>query len=203
MRYAILACALLLVAACSKQEKSEDKVGTAMNTSYSDVIGSDGGYIIENAKITGEGEDAVYKIANACKLSRGTSSVLIIHLKDASIAGGTILALQIPSFAEGSELEFAGEPGTSGFYAYGKANNVEIVKASGLISGKLRLTKKSESSVNLGLNRMLMNGLGEMEIIVANIDPGELNIDKEKKYAARYELPIVTLDEMIKMNTPA
>jgi hypothetical protein len=203
MKFTALAICLLLFAACSKQEKGEDKVGTAMNSSFSEVIGSDGGYIIQNAQIAAEGEDAIYSIAGACKLVHGTSSVLIVHSKDDANNGNTILALQIPAFAPGTEQEYAGEPGSSIFFVYGLVDDTEWMNETGLVSGSLRFIAEEESDVNLGLNRSVMNGTGEMEIVVSAIDPGQLTIPMEKKYVARFELPMVTLEELVTINSPA
>jgi hypothetical protein len=203
MKYTVLICALTLMVACSKKEQSEERVGTAMNSAYSEVIGSQSGYIIENAQLAGADETPIFSLEKTCNLIRGTGSVMIIHTKDEKSSANTILALQFPVFTDGTELAYAGEPGSGGFFVYGYMGNEWLGKETGLISGTLRMMKKEASDINLGLNRDVMNGTGEMEIVVSGIDPAQLNVPKEKKYAARFELPIITLDELMKINTPS
>lgn len=204
MKYAILGFLAIALIGCGKQqETSEEKVGTATTSSFSEVIGASGGYIIENARIAMEGDEVKHSIANACELAEGMSNVLIVHNQNASAGGNTILALQFPNFAPGTEIEYAGEPGTGSFFVYGDLDGMTIAAETGLISGTVRLIKKEESEVTLGLNRDVMQGIGEMEIVVSAIDPNGLDVESEKKFVARFELPIVTLEELTKMNMPA
>lgn len=198
MKYTVLAIALLFIAACSKQEQESEKVGTAMSSSFNEVIGPENGYIIENAALASDDEQPVFAIANVCKLVHATTSVLVVHSKDGGT--GTILALQVPSFAPGSEINYDGDPGSGTFFVYGSMGTDVLEQETGVVSGMLRLQRTETSEINLGLNREVKKGLGEMEIVVSNIERGQLNIPTEKKYAARYELPVITLDELVKIN---
>jgi len=38
--------------------------------------------------------------------------------------------------------------------------------------------------------------------VVSGIDGGGLKVQAEKKYAARFELPMITLDELSRINQP-
>ncbi len=202
----------LLTACGSKQDSAEGtqtaqsemtaegaQTGTATGSVSGEVIGSDMGYIVENAKIVKDPASAVYSIKGAFLLGKGNSNVLIVK------TGGSAtewLALQFPSFAEGTTMEYTAGDANSGFWIFGVKGKKEITKLTGNVEGTLRLLKKAPSSVNLGLNRDMVDGIGEMEIVVTGIQSEGLDIPAEKKYAARFTLPFISLTDLAKMDQP-
>ena len=110
-----------------------------------------------------------------------------------------LLAIQFPSFAAGTTQDYTGDTLQARFWVMGSTADGAVMIPTGLISGSLRCIKKDKSTLNLGLNRDLLDGIGDVELVVANIVPGPLTFPAEKKYAARFQLPIITLAEMAKI----
>ena len=202
MRLYLLGLCLLLVVGCGKKG-GDSQVGTATQAGYSEVIGSSNGYIIQDAKMLTRASDKVVLTLNgALKLGEGTSSVLVLRGANGDFTASTILALQFPTFAEGTVTEFDGSAASSLFYIYGTIDGAPVVKETGLISGSIRCGKTQPSSVNLGLNREIMDGVGDMEVLISNIQPGGFKYDAKRKYTAHFNLPIIKLSEMARLNTP-
>lgn len=209
----LLLLTVALLSACgSKQEGAEgtqtaqsemtsegNQTGTATGSVSGEVIGSDMGYIVENAKIVKDPAGAVYSIKGVFLLGKGNSNVLIVKTGSGATEW---LALQFPSFAEGTTMEYSAGDANSGFWIFGVKGKKEITNFTGAVVGTLRLLKKAPSTVNLGLNRDMMDGVGEMEIVVTGIQPDGLDIPAEKKYAARFTLPFISLAELAKMDQP-
>jgi hypothetical protein len=63
--------------------------------------------------------------------------------------------------------------------------------------------KQSPSKINLGLNREIKDGVGDIEIAVANIAAAGFTVNAAKKVAARFQLPLISLEEMAKLMQPA
>ncbi|MBL0175699.1 MAG: hypothetical protein IPP94_10610 [Ignavibacteria bacterium] len=197
-----LSLAALLIAGCGKQQNAETQPGTAQSA-YTDVIDSNRGYIIENAKFAAEGETAVFTIGDSFRLAAGTSSVLVLREKETEAAPGYILALQFPSFASNTSVEYGSDAATCQYWVVGlKDAKLSYVK-TGLISGSLRFIKKAASTINLGLNRDIQDGVGDIEIALSNIAAPGVKVADSKKFAARFQLPLITLEEMAKIMQPA
>lgn len=204
MRYTLWILALVLIVGCAKQDqKTDSQAGTATQSSYTEVIGSNKGYIIENAKIVSDkNEQPAFTLNGALKLGNAKSSVLVIRGSNGDNSASTILALQFPAFAQGTTSEFDGSPETCHFVLYGIQDGKTVVQETGLVSGKVRFLDTRPSDLNLGLNRALMEGTGDMEILVSNIQPGTFHFEPSKKFAARYSLPIVKLEEIMRLSIP-
>ncbi len=202
MRLFAIGLCLLLVVGCKKGGDSQ--AGTATQAGYSEVIGSTNGYIIQNAKIViKQGEQVAVNLNDALKLGNGTTNVLVIRGTNSDNSASTILALQFPAFAEGTVTEFDGSASEAQFYIFGKLNGAPSVKETGLISGSVRCGKTQPSTVNLGLNRDIQDGVGDMEIMISNIQPGGFKYDAKRKYTAHFTLPMIKLDEMARLNMPS
>lgn len=192
-----------MVGCTKKNQQNESQVGTA-SASYSDVITSSSGYIIEDAKIIiNKNDPVVVDLNNALKLGSGKTSVMIIRGTNSDNSANSILALQFPSFAQGAVAEFDGSPQLAQFVLYGNQNGQPVVKESGLISGSVRCVKTQPSTIDLGLNRQIMDGVGTMEVIVSNIQSAGFNFDSKKKYVAQYSLPMIKLGEFARLRTPS
>ena len=76
------------------------------------------------------------------------------------------------------------------------------MRRTGTVEGSLRLVKLAPAANSMGLSRDVQDGTGEMEIVVTGIENGGLNVPAEKKFAASYQLPIITLDELARINQP-
>jgi hypothetical protein len=212
--YLFLLTAVLLTACGSRQEGADGtqtaqsemtshgaQTGTSAGTVSGEVIGSDMGYIVENARISGDQSSAAYSIKNVLRISKGTSTVLLVRTQ--TEAGVTeFLALEFPRFADGTSIEYASGEMDAAFWIFGMKDKLEIMKQTGAVEGTLRLLKTSPSTANLGMQRKLTDGVGEMEVVVVGIDNEGLDVPNEKKYAARFTLPIITMDELAKLNQP-
>lgn len=205
MKYGMLLLVLALFAACSskQQEENSEKTGTASSTVSNEVIGADYGYIIENAAIASENDKDAFSIKGIVRLKKATSQVLIVRTQSGDGKSTEMLALEFPSFAEGTAVDFATGNDKSSFWIFGiNAEKQEVMSRTGVIEGSLRLVKIAPAEIRMGLNREVFDGTGEMEIIVTGIDNGGLDIPEEKKYAARYNLPMISLDELARINQP-
>lgn len=208
MRYTILLLAFALLTACgSKQEEQVDTqdgamTGAAEGTMSGEIITAGTGYIINNAGIAEEGEDAVFSIKGVMRLKEAPTQVLVVRTQ--SVGGATeMLALEFPTFADGTALEYPGDQGNTSFWLFGiNSAKEEIMARTGDVRGSLRLIKTDVAENALGLTRDVTDGIGEMEIIVTGIDARGLDVQGEKKYAARYRLPMITLDEFARINQP-
>ena len=192
----------LLLGGCAKQQKAEDQAGAAQSA-YSDVLGSDRGYIVENAKFAVAGDESLFSIGNNFRLSAGASSVLILREKETEGRPGYILALQFPAFAAGTTKDYAGDVESAQYWAIGYVDGKSVVSQTGLISGSLRFVKTNPSNIDLGLNRDIMDGVGDIEIVVANIMAEGMKLEEVKKFAARFQLPMISLQEFAKITQPA
>jgi hypothetical protein len=191
---------LFMFAGCAKKS-SEEQAGTASRSAYSEVIDQNQGYVVEDARFAQDGDTAPLVMDGGLKLAKGTGSVVVIRGVGGDGAS-TILALQIASFAPGSSVEYGGEAGSAQFWVAGTVGGSAVRKETGLVSGNIRMIKDEWSDLDLGLNRSIRRGVGDLEVVVANIDPAGLNLPREKKYAARFQLPIVTLDELVRISRP-
>jgi hypothetical protein len=205
----------LLLSACGgKQDGADDTqaaqhamtehgthAGTTAGTLSGEVIGNDMGYIVEQARLGGDPSTAAFTIKNLVSISKGTNCVLIIRTET---EGGATewLALEFPAFAEGTRMDYAAGEENAGFWIFGIKGEQKVMKQTGSVEGMIRLVKKSPSSTTLGLNRELLEGVGEMEIVVKGIEPEGLDVYSDKKYAARFTLPMITLDELARINQP-
>lgn len=194
---------LLLLIGCTTKQDKEQQAGTAARTTFAEVIDSQHGYIIESASIVVGNSPDAFAISQAVRLAPGKSSVLIVRTSPNDSSDETLLALQFPAFASGSAVEYTGKPEAAQFWIIGTKDGNKTAISTGLISGSLRFIKSGKSAANLGLNRELLEGTGEMEIVVSNISTGALKALPEKKYAAQFILPIITLEELMKINQPA
>ena len=199
---AALLLGLALLAGCGKKQAEDGQAG-ATQSAFTDVMDSKNGYIVENARLATADDNNAFVITGGCKLAAGTSSVMIIRGEGGDPSSTTILALEFPSFAAGSSLEFDGTQSHAQFWVVGKQKENPTAMPSGLISGSLRFIKKNPSKINLGLGRDLIDGVGDIEVVVANISVPGVKMDAVKKYAARFNLPFITLEEMVKINQPA
>ncbi|MFZ1730191.1 MAG: hypothetical protein WBQ23_15265 [Bacteroidota bacterium] len=205
MKYGMLLLVLTLFVACSskKQEQNAEQTGAASGTMAGEVIGADYGYIVENAGIASENDKVAFSIKGIVNLKEATSQVLIVRTQSADGSATEMLALEFPSFAEGTALEFASGNDKSAFWIFGRtADKVDVMSRTGMIEGSLRLVKIKPAEISMGLSREVKDGTGEMEIVVTGIENGGLDIPVEKKYAARYNLPMITLDELARINQP-
>lgn len=201
---AILALSLvmLVLAGCGQQQKTEGQPGTAQSA-YTDVIDSNRGYIVEGARFAAEGEPATFSIGDKFRLAPGASSVLILREKESEATPGYILALQFPSFVPNSTVEYGADAAASQYWVIGLKDGKPSSLKTGLISGSLRFVKQAPSKINLGLNREIRDGVGDIEIAVANIAAPSFTVDAAKKVAARFQLPLLSLEEMAKLMQPA
>lgn len=204
-----LLAALAFFTACgSKQEEQTEgqdgaMTGAAEGTLSGEIITAGTGYIISNAGIAEEGEDAAYSIKGAMRLKEAPTQVLVVRTQSADGAATEMLALEFPSFADGTALEYPGEAGRAAFWLFGiNGAKEEIMQRTGDVKGSLRLLKTDAAQSALGLSRDVTDGIGEMEIVVTGIDARGLGVPSEKKYAARYRLPLITLDEFARINQP-
>jgi hypothetical protein len=203
MKHALILILILLVAGCSKQEQnSEEQSGSATTTVSSDVIDSDMGYIVENARLVDDAANAEVSIKGMLKLATGPGDVLIIRTQSENGQFTELLALAFPGFAEGTRAEYTALEGEAGFWVFGITGKTEVMKATGVIEGSIRLVKKEAAENSLGLSRDMQNGVGEIEIVVSQIDNEGIPVQAEKKYAARFRLPLISLDELARINQP-
>ncbi len=204
MRLWVLLIPLLLVIGCGKKQQQTNKeAGAATQTGYAEIIDQDQGYIIENARVFVGDEPADAILDGVVKLVKAKSTVMVIRTSDEENNVATILVLQFPTFAEGAVTTYDGSEGPARFYVVGTGDNRGISTVSGVVSGELRFGKKESTELDLGLNRLVQAGTGSMEVVVSNIDNGGLSVPSEKKYTARYSLPIVTIDEIARITMPS
>ncbi len=204
-----------LLSACGSKQEGADgtqtaqsemtadgaQTGTSVGTVSSEIIGSDFGYIVENAKIVLDPASAAYTIKNVFSLAKGTSNVLMIRTRTQE--GATeLLALQFPTFADGTTMEYGAGESNAGFWLFGMKDKREILKPTGGVEGTIRLVRKEASTATLGLRRDVSDGVGEIEIVVVGIDPEGLDVPFQKKYAARFKLPMISLAELAKIDQP-
>ncbi len=199
--FPVFALTLLLLTGCGKQQPAAEQTATVSQSGTLDIMDAKNGYIVENAQFADASSEQAFAIDGRVALTEGTSSVLIIRQQSSADGGVTILALQFPSFATGSAIDYTGDAATARFHVIGKKDGADVYTTGALVSGQLRFTRKQPSSVTLGLDRTVHEGLGEMEISVSEIDGGGLSVPASKKYAAQFTLPIITLKELAAMNT--
>lgn len=193
---------LLLTTGCQQKKQTAEQAGTATESSFSEVIDHGQGYIIQNAKLADTSETPALVMSSGLRLASGTTSVLVIRGNSTDKSVESTLALQLDGFAPGSSIEYSGDRDKAQFWIAGKLEDRSIAHESGLISGSLRCIKDEWSDLDLGLNRALKEGIGDVEVVVANIDPAGLSHPNEKKYAARFQLPLITLAELIRITRP-
>lgn len=200
MRPVVLLTILLVgLVGCGKQKAADDQAGTATQSAFTDVLDGKSGYIVEQAAFAEAGDQAEFSIGDQCKLKRGQSSILIINLPASEQTAGCVLALQFPAFSAGTTQDFNGDAVNARFWLKGTST----MEATGLVSGSIRCIKKGKSSLNLGLNRELLDGIGDIEMVVSKIVPGALKFPAEKKFAARFQLPMLAIGELAKINQPS
>lgn len=197
-----LSMTILLLAGCAKREQSDAQAG-ATQSAYTDVIGSNRGYIVENAQFAAADDKALFTIGDKFALAAGSSSVLILREQESESRPGYILALQFPTFAPGTSKDYGTDPQAAQFWLLGTADKVSIVAQTGTVSGSVRFIKKAQSTIDLGLNREITDGVGDIEVVAAGISVEKLKFDTSKKFAARFQLPIITIEELAKINQPS
>lgn len=202
--FSVVLALVLLIGCGKKSENSDAQAGSATQTGISEVLSATSGYIIEDARlIVKDNDPAVMNLSGALKLGAGKTSVMVIRGTSGDNSVSSILALQFPGFSAGTMAEFDGSSELAQFILYGMQNGQQVVKESGLISGSLRCVKTSPSTLNLGLNREIIEGSGTMEVIISNIQPGVFKYSSMKKYNAQFSFPIVKLGEMARLSTPS
>ena len=197
-----LSLAMLVMSGCGQKQKADTQPGTAQSA-YTDVIDSNRGYIVEGARFAAEGETGSFSIGDKFRLSPGTSSVLILREKESDATPGYILALQFPSFAPNTAVEYGTDPSMSQYWVIGLANGQRSYIRTGLVSGSLRFIKQAPSKINLGLNREIKDGVGDIEVALSNIAAEGFKVLASKKVAARFQLPLISLEEMARLMQPA
>lgn len=192
-----------VLSACSKtEEKAGEEAGTATTTVSSEVIGGSMGYIVENARIANDSETAEFTIKGTLKLSSGTSQVMIIRTESENGGFTELLALQFPKFVPESKVEYLAGDGRGAFWVFGVSGDKEVMRNTGSVEGSIRFVKMEAAENSLGLSRDVENGVGEIEVLVTGIDNSGIPVQTEKKYAARFRLPMITLDELSRINQP-
>lgn len=203
MRPFMILLFVALISACSQEQKQgEEQAGTATTSVSGDVISGSMGYIVENARFAGAEEQATFSIKGALGLIPGDAQVLIVRTESTEGGFTELLGLQFPAFATGSRIEYAPGDDRSGFWVFGVDGDNEVLRRTGMIEGSVRFVKKEEAENSLGLSRAMVNGVGEIEIVVTGIDNSGIPVQPEKKYAARFRLPMITLDELSRINQP-
>jgi len=208
MRYTLLLLAVVLFTACGSKQESQIEgqdgamTGAAEGTMSGEIITAGTGYIISNAGIAGDGDKSAYSIKGVLSLKEAPGQVLVVRTQ--TDGGATeMLVLEFPAFADGTALEYPGEQGEAAFWIFGiNPGKEEVMTRTGDVRGSLRLLKTDVAENALGLSREVRDGIGEMEIVVTGIDARGLDVPGEKKYAARYRLPMLTLDEFARINQP-
>ena len=204
MRLSLMFASIVLFClGCGKQHTADDQAGTATQSAFTEIIDGKQGYIIEQAAFLTGNKPPVYSIGDKFKLSAGQSSVLIVTSQQNGEIPGTVLALQFPAFAAGTVQDFNGDTVNAQYWLLGKSDGKDVMISTGILSGSIRCIKKSKSALNLGLNRDILDGVGDIEIVVSNIKAGDLKFPTEKKYAARFQLPIISLSEIAKITQPS
>lgn len=205
MKYIPLMLLLVLFTACTpkQQEQKAEPAGTAGGSISSELIGADNGYIVEHAAIASGNEEPTFSIKGAVGLKEAPSNVMIIRTQGLEGKATEMLVLQFQSFAEGTVVNYTSGSPVSAFWIFGTTpSKKEVMKRTGAIEGTVRLVKQQLAENSMGLNRQLQFGSGEMEIVVTGIESEGLDVPSEKKYAARYRLPMITLDEFARINQP-
>lgn len=205
MKPIMLLLALSFLVACSSKQDDQNtqQTGTASGTMAGEVIGADYGYIVENAGIATADDPVAFSIKGVVSLKKATSQVMIVRTQSTDGSATEMLVLEFPSFAEGTVMEFTAGGTNTAFWIFGLTpEKKEVMQKTGSVEGSLRLVKMAPAANSMGLNRDVQDGTGEMEIVVTGIENGGLKVPAEKKYAARYQLPIITLDELARINQP-
>ncbi|MCB2205675.1 hypothetical protein KQI65_13100 [bacterium] len=204
MRHMLIIALLLLAAGCGKQEQktNEEQSGNVTAGVSSEIISADMGYIVENARLTEGDEQAEYSVKGMMKLSSGPGSVMILRTQSTDGSFTEMLAIAMPAFAAGTVLDLTAGSPDAGFWIFGMKGDQDVMKETGMIEGSLTMLKTEPADDALGLSRDVMNAVGEIEVVVTGIDNEGLPVEAEKKYAARFRLPIITLDELARINQP-
>lgn len=200
-RFSLLLLGMLLIAGCSKKDAAEQQTGTAAQSAFTDVMDQKNGYIVENAGIVLPAATATTE-GESFKLASSTTCVLVIESQATENQPGYLLALQFPTFAAGAVQEYGGDGSTAEFFLVTKANGALTYMASGLISGSVRFAKKEASTIDIGLNREMQCGYGDIDVVVSNIKVGATKFEPTKKFSARFEMPIIALDELTRIKKP-
>lgn len=204
MKSLILILSVVLFAACStkKEEKADEQAGTATATVSSEIIDGSMGYIVQNARLTQQGEKPDFSIKGTLKLSTGPSAVMIIRTETKEGGFTELLALEFPSFVPGSKVDYVAGDSRAVFWVFGVKDKKEVMRQTGSIEGSVRFVSDEDAENSLGLDRQVINGIGEIEIVVQGIDNSGIPVQTEKKYAARFRLPMIDLDELARINQP-
>ncbi len=199
----LLVLALFVGCGSKQDDQNTQQTGTAAGTMAGEVISADNGYIIENAAIATADDPVAFSIKGVVTLKKAASQVMIVRTQSMDGGATEMLVLEFPSFAEGTVMEFAAGSPNAAFWIFGlNAEKQEVMRRTGTVEGSLRLVKLAPAANSMGLSRDVQDGTGEMEIVVTGIENGGLNVPAEKKFAASYQLPIITLDELARINQP-
>ena len=209
MKIAILFFAIALVSGCATREQEQQNTdtqaeqgGTATGSVSGEIMTADDGYIIENAGLAKDGDEATVSIKETIRLKSAMSDVVIIRSTSPDGKATEMLALEIRKFAEGTEVQFTATDGNAAFWIFGMVDKKEVMARTGSIEGSIRLAKMKPAENGMGLNRDVIDGTGDMEVVVSGIDASGLLVPSQKKYAARYQLPMITLDEFARITPP-
>ena len=208
MKYAVLILALFLTVGCGRTEQNgndsqsgaDEQTGSSAAMVSADVIGSDMGYIVENARIVSDDAPAAYSIKGKVKLAEGTGQVLIVRTQTGGFT--ELLAVGFPEFVTGARFDVTAGTPDAGYWIFGINGEEEILRQTGMVEGTLRFVKRESAEDALGLSRDVENGVGEIEVVVTGIDNSGTAVEAEKKYAARYRLPFISIDELARINQP-
>ncbi len=168
------------------------KSGTASTAMYTDVLDNTHGFIIEGAVLADPAAPGAVKFYGIAPIAEGKGTLVAIKGSGRDASTKSLLLLQIPAFAEGSTVEFAGDAKSGRFYVVSTKGGSESVTEGGLISGSIRFADRSASTTSIpGFMGELKEGKGDIEVVVSNINAGGGSIEPSRKYAARYSLPLV------------
>ncbi len=196
----VLAVVLLLVSdGCGRQRPSSGTASSIDTPALADVIDSRSGYIIDNAGIAPLGTVPVVAIEDSFGLVPGRGMVMIIRTVCEDESAQMLLALEMDGFVPVTDHTFRPADGRSAFWVFGTDAGMAVRRRTGQVEGVIHATEQSPSKVDLGLGRALQDAHGDITLAVTNIDAGSLKVDRVRKYASRFALPILTLDEMKKL----
>lgn len=202
MKHMMLLLLFALLSGCNQKEKQSDEYSFDSGLSIDgEMLGADDGYIIENAGIADEGDPAAVTVEDLLPLHSATTNVLVVRTESRDGTSIQFLALEFPALDEGSVMEYQAGGRQATFRLFGHIDDeTEIRNITGSIEGTMRILRLRRLEQSMGLNREIIGATGDMEIVVSDIENQGLDVPKEKKYATRYRLPIITLDEFARIN---
>jgi hypothetical protein len=193
--------ALLVCGGCGKQQQAEKLASGIQAPMYNEVIDNRNGYIVENARLPLSNETPDLVLDGKCGLKEGTAQVMVLRTASDDKSQRSVLALELPAFTDGSVYDFAPGGPKAQYWVISVENGTALASKCGSIEGRVRFIKSSASQIDLGLGREMLDAIGEIEISVSGITPAGTNsFDANRKYAARFQLPILTSAEFRRIN---